>query len=65
MTHRIDDYLDGSLDRSELTPDERAEADAIEQAIEETRAFLEHPAPDLTRGVMRAVHQIDSRATRR
>lgn len=60
MTHRIDDYLDGALDRIALTPDERAEADAIEHAIEQTRAFVDaRPAPDLIDGVMRRVHQLE------
>ena len=60
MTHRIDDYLDGALDRIALTPDERAEADAIEHAIEQTRAFVDaRPAPDVIDGVMRRVHQLE------
>ena len=60
MTHRIDDYLDGALDRIALTPDERAEADALERAIEQTRAFADsRPVPDLLDGVMRRVHQLE------
>jgi hypothetical protein len=60
MTHRIDDYLDGTLDRIALTPDERTDADALERAIEQTRAFVDsRPAPDLIDGVMRRVHQLD------
>jgi AMP-activated protein kinase-like protein len=60
MTHRIDDYLDGALDRIALTPDERADADALERAIEQTRAFVDgRPAPDLIDGVMRRVHQLE------
>src|SRR5215510_1220418 len=58
MTHRIDDYLDGRLDRIALTPDERADADAVERAIEDTRAFVDGtPVPDLTAAVMRRVRQ--------
>jgi len=58
MTHRIDDYLDGRLDRIALTPEERADADAIERAVEETRAFVDGtPVPDLTATVMRRVRQ--------
>lgn len=62
MTHRIDDYLDGALDRIALTPEERAEADRLEQAIVEARTFVSGtPAPDLTVSVMRAVHQAGAR----
>jgi hypothetical protein len=58
MTHRIDDYLDGRLDRIALTPDERADADALERAIEETRGFVDcTPVPDVTVQVMRRVRQ--------
>lgn len=60
MTHRIDDYLDGALDRIALTPDERADADALERAIEQTRAFIDgRPVPDLIGGVMSRVHQLE------
>ena len=60
MTRRIDDYLDGVLDRIALTPDERADADALERAIEQTRAFVDaRPAPDLIEGVMRRVRQLE------
>src|SRR5262245_886119 len=56
MTHRIDDYLDGTVDRRVLTPEERTHVDVLERAIEETRAFIdERPAPDLTIGVMHAI----------
>ncbi|HKE87948.1 MAG TPA: glycogen-binding domain-containing protein [Vicinamibacterales bacterium] len=66
MTHRIDDYLDGAVDRRTLSPDERAHVDALERAIEETRAFIdERPAPDLTAAVMRSIHQGDLRTSRR
>jgi hypothetical protein len=62
MTHRIDDYLDGALDRIALTPEERAQADLLEQAIVEARSFVNAtPAPDLRASVMRAVHQVDVR----
>jgi len=58
MTHRIDDYLDGRLDRIALTPDERADADALERTIEETRAFVDRMSvPDVTATVMQRVRQ--------
>src|SRR5215510_5659109 len=66
MTHRIDDYLDGAVERRTLSQDERAQVDVLERAIEETRAFIdERPAPDLTAGVMRTIQHSDLRATRR
>jgi AMP-activated protein kinase-like protein len=59
MTHRIDDYLEGRLERIALTPDERADADALERAIEETRTFVDAtPVPDLTAHVMSRVRQV-------
>jgi hypothetical protein len=59
MTHRIDDYLDGRLERIALSPEERADVDALERAIEETRAFVDGtPAPDVTATVMRRVREI-------
>lgn len=65
MTYRIDDYLDGALDRIALTPEERAQADTLERAIDETRAFVDaRPAPDLTGRVMRAIEHVDPRVNR-
>jgi len=59
MTHRIDDYLDGRLERIALTPDERADADVLERAIDETRTFIDAtPVPDLTAHVMTRVRQV-------
>ena len=59
MTHRIDQYLDGALDRLALTPEERAQVDSLESAIDDARAFVDaRPAPDLTAAVMRSVEQI-------
>jgi hypothetical protein len=59
MTHRIDDYLDGRLERIALSPEERADVDALERAIEETRAFVDGtPAPDVAATVMRRVREI-------
>ena len=66
MTHRIDDYLDGALDRIALTPDERAEVDALERAIEETRTFVDgKPVPDLADAIMRRVRSADRPEPRR
>jgi AMP-activated protein kinase-like protein len=59
MTHRIDDYLDGRLERIALNPEERADADVLVRAIEETRAFVDGtPVPDVTATVMRRVREI-------
>jgi len=59
MTHRIDDYLDGKLERIALSPDERADADALERAIEDTRAYIDGtPVPDVTAHVMARVRHI-------
>lgn len=60
MTHRIDDYLDGTLDRIALTPEERAHVDILERVIDETRAFVEaQPAPDLSSRVMQSIAHVD------
>jgi hypothetical protein len=62
MTDRIDGYLDGTVERAALSPEERAEADTIERVIEETRAFVAaRPAPDLTAGVLRRVRRLGLR----
>src|SRR5262249_24418475 len=59
MTHRIDDYLDGKVERIALTPEERAVADTLERAIEDTRAFIDGTSvPDMTAPVMRRVRAI-------
>jgi hypothetical protein len=70
MTDRIDGYLDGTVERAALTPGERAQADAFERAIKETRAFVHlNPPPDLTADVMRRVELLrghpDAHALRR
>jgi hypothetical protein len=58
MTHRIDDYLDGRLERIALTPEERAVADTLERAIEQTRAYVDGTSvPDFTAPVMRRVRE--------
>ena len=49
---RIDRYLDGELDRSALTAEERLQADHLEAAIEEARSYVaSRPTPDVTGGV--------------
>ena len=46
---RSDRYLDGELDRSALTPEERLQADHLEAAIEEARSYVaSRPTPDVT-----------------
>ena len=56
MSDRVDDYLQGQLDRDGLTAAERSEADAIGRAIDDTRAFLGgRSAPDVTGSVMRQI----------
>jgi Glycogen recognition site of AMP-activated protein kinase len=60
MTHRIDDYLDGTLDRIALTPAERAQADILDRVIDDTRAFVDaRPAPDLSSRVMQSIAHVD------
>jgi hypothetical protein len=57
MTDEIDRYLDGAPDGT-LTPDARAKAEMIRQAVDETRAFTTaRPAPDLTDSVMRQIEE--------
>lgn len=55
MSDRIDQYLEGTLNRDGLG-DERADADAAVRAISDTRAFIgARPAPDVTAAVMQRV----------
>src|SRR4030095_5192537 len=63
MTARIDQYVEGTLDRDSLDPRERANADAVARAVSDTRAFIEaRPAPDVTAAVMQRVSQISDSA---
>src|SRR5688572_27800278 len=56
MSDRIDQYLEGNLNREEVAADERADADAAVRAISDTRAFIgARPAPDMTAAVMQRV----------
>jgi hypothetical protein len=58
VTDRIDRYLEGSLARDELTPDERATAASITRAIESVRDMVRsQPEPDLAGAVMRRVRE--------
>jgi len=53
---RIDEYLDGERERLALEPDERADAEVLERAIDHVREVLDaRPAPDLSPRVMRAI----------
>jgi hypothetical protein len=55
---RIDSYLDGGIEPTELTPEERAEAARIEALIDATRGYVSaRPEPDLTAGVMHRIEQ--------
>jgi hypothetical protein len=65
MTDRVDGYLRGEIDPADLTPAERAQGEALRQALEETRAFVDaHAPPDVTAAVMARVAHAD-RPTRR
>jgi hypothetical protein len=58
MTDEIDRYLTGTPDSGTLTPDARAKAETLGQAVDETRAFVTaRPAPDLTASVMRRIEE--------
>lgn len=60
MTDRIDQYLDGTLDRAALTPEEQRQADAAARAIEGARQFVTGAGlPDLVAPVMRRVVQLE------
>jgi hypothetical protein len=59
MTDRIDQYVEGTLDRDALELSERAAADGVARAVSETRAFIEsRPAPDVTAAVMQRVSRV-------
>lgn len=56
MTDRIDQYLEGRIDRDALNPDERADADAASHAIDVARTFLaQRCTPDVVASVMERV----------
>ena len=58
MTDEIDRYADDAPDNGALTPDARAKAETLGQAVDDTRAFITaRPAPDLTGNVMRQIEE--------
>lgn len=62
MSDRIDDYLEGHVQRSALSRDEQAEADAALRAIVLSRELLaERPAPDVTSSVMNRIGELEQR----
>ena len=53
---RIEGYLEGTVDRSALTPDEKVTADLLGRVIDETASFVDgRPVPDFTASVMREI----------
>ena len=59
MSDRIDQYVEGTLDRDALDPSERGAADAVARAVSDTRAFIEsRPSPDVTAAVMQRVSRL-------
>ena len=65
MTDRIDQYVEGTLDRDALQPNEQTDADAVAHAVSETRAFIEsRQAPEMTAAVMRRVSRLPNAAER-
>jgi hypothetical protein len=67
MSDRIDQYLEGTVNRDGLEAEERPDADAAVRAISDARAFIAaRQAPDLTAAVMQRVkHGPDSARSRR
>jgi hypothetical protein len=60
MSDRIDDYLEGRIQRSALSRDEQAEADAAMRAIALSRELLaERSAPDVTSSVMNRLGELE------
>ena len=59
MSERIDRFLEGTLDRDALEPDERREADAVAHAVKATRGFIEQrEPPDVTAAVMQRLNEL-------
>lgn len=59
MSDRIQKALDGEVPRERLSPSERAELGAYEEAVDASLAPLRaEPAPDVTAGVMRRVEAL-------
>jgi hypothetical protein len=60
MSDRIDDYLEGRIQRNALSRDEQAEADAAVRAIALSRELLaERSAPDVTSSVMSRIGDLE------
>jgi hypothetical protein len=60
MSDRIDDYLEGRIQRDALSGDEQAEADAAVRAIVRSRELLaERSAPDVTSFVMNRIGDLE------
>lgn len=60
MSDRIDDYLEGRIQRNALSADEQAEADAALRAIVLSRELLaERSAPDVTSSVMNRIGDLE------
>jgi len=66
MADRIDRYLEGTVDRAALSPEERVDADLVERVIQEVRAFVgTRPAPDLTAAVMSGIERSGAHSSHR
>lgn len=56
MTDRVDAYLERKISREGLGADERVDADVLDRAIRDTRAFIgSRSAPDLRPSIMAAL----------
>lgn len=65
MTYPIDDYLEGKVRRTDLTPSEQLEADAAERAVRQVGAFVVgQESPDLTRAVMSRIDRLGTPVSR-
>ena len=59
MTDRLDDFLDGRIDRTDLTVSEQQQADAARGVIQQARAFVDaREAPDVTAAVMSRIERL-------
>lgn len=61
MEDRIQRCLDGRLEPSELTPEERRELEELETVVQESLAFVrETPVPDLEPAVMDRIRELEA-----
>jgi hypothetical protein len=59
MTDRIDDFLDGSIDRTDLTVSEQLDADAARRVVQQARSFIDaQEAPDVVPAVMGRIERL-------